>query len=116
MSQPRSSGALTTSHAPASVNVTRRQEPISGPFAEGRPSTGTRRNHLTSPHLTSPHLTSLGGLLDNRNVGVVGVEDLREVPSRPRKYHPQLIRRHHRVIHPRANDVTKTYAYSYLTR
>src|SRR5437667_10405189 len=106
MSQPRSSGALTTSHAPASVNVTRRQEPISDPFIEGRPSTGTRRNHLTS----------LGGLLDNRNVGVVGVEDLREVPSRPSEYHPQLIRRHHRVIHPRANDVTKTYAYSYLTR
>src|SRR5438046_9869927 len=99
------SGGSASGGALASVNVTRRQEPISGPFAEGRPSTGTRRNHLTSP----------GGLLDNRNVGVVGVEDLREVPPRPRKYHPQLIRRHHRVIHPRANDVTKTYAYSYLT-
>src|SRR6266545_3334275 len=71
-----------------------------------RPSVGPKRIRLTST----------AGLLDNRNIGVVGVEDVRDIPARPGEYPAQLIRRHHRVVHPRANDVTKTHAYPDLTR
>src|SRR5829696_1035756 len=58
----------------------------------------------------------LAGLLENRYVGVVGVEEVSEVPPRPDEYFAQLIRRHHEVVHPWANDVTKTHAYPDLTR
>jgi hypothetical protein len=71
-----------------------------------RPSIGPKRIRLTST----------AGLLDNRHIGVVGVEDVHDIPARPGEYPAQLIRRHHRVVHPRANDVTKTHAYPDLTR
>ena len=79
-------------------------------WAKRRPSADRRpgRNQL--------RLTSTDGLLDNRNIGVIGVEDVHDIPPCPGEYLAQLIRRHHRVVHPRANDVTKTYAYPDLTR
>ncbi len=77
---------------------------IATPNADRRPG----RNEL--------RLISTAGLLDNRNIGVIGVEDVHDMPPCPGEYLAQLIRRHHRVVHPRANDVTKTYAYPDLTR
>src|SRR5215218_274869 len=102
----------------SSMSPWRRWARKSSSFSKSGPSRSRRRHSTRRPSIGPKRIrvASTAGLLDNRNIAVVGVEDVQEIPARPGEYPAQLIRRHHRVVHPRADDVTKTHAYADLTR
>jgi hypothetical protein len=94
-------------------------EPAKGsPRADGSGTLGCRHvaNRGAAEGLKRIRFISTAGLLNNRDVGVVGVEEVRDVPPRPVKYLAEVVRRHHRVVHPWADNVAKTHSYPDLTR